>query len=213
MKNADFRLQGGLTFAFLVPETVEEYNNLAADASACLDSAIDNVMYRGPFARLRERLAQRVEEQTSIARARKPHPSPEQAKVGVTVFDESPGGYISRAAAELGKDSAGDAFQSVFDEMLSANAALQDGDANKIVFDPSERVSRGPSATAGKGDVEAAKVILASGPKLQQALTQLANTLGHDVVLSGDEATQLRQLAVAYKEYRQAMSSVTRLVA
>jgi len=154
MKNADFRLQGGLTFAFLVPETVEEYNNLAADASACLDSAIDNVMYRGPFARLRERLAQRVEEQTSIARARKPHPSPEQAKVGVTVFDESPGGYISRAAAELGKDSAGDAFQSVFDEMLSANAALQDGDANKIVFDPSERVSRGPSATAGKGDGE-----------------------------------------------------------
>src|SRR5512138_2090245 len=110
MKREQFVLQGGLSFMFSVPSDVEEYNRLAKDANAVLDDAIDNVMYRGPFARIREQIAQKVEEVTSIARTTKPHPNKDRAAKGETVYDESPGAYLSRAAAEQGKDSAGDAF-------------------------------------------------------------------------------------------------------
>ena len=139
MKNTTWELQGGLTFQLPTPETIDEYNSLAgvrpADPNetgiAVLDDAIENTMYRGPFADIRKAVALAVEKEYSdIPRNRKPHPNAEKAAKNETVFNESEGKYIARVAAEKGVDIS--SFQPVLDKIVADNAALPNTDKNKI---------------------------------------------------------------------------------
>ena len=182
MKNTTWELQGGLTFQLPTPETIDEYNSLAgvrpADPNetgiAVLDDAIENTMYRGPFADIRKAVALAVEKEYSdIPRNRKPHPNAEKAAKNETVFNESEGKYIARVAAEKGVDIS--SFQPVLDKIVADNAALPDTDKNKIKLDPSTHERRGPSSTEpGKLDIETAKALIAQGnKKLKISLSKL----------------------------------------
>ena len=217
MKLTNWELQGGLKFAIETPESVNDYNQLAgtrpADANstgvAVLDDAIDNTMYRGPFADVRYALAIRLEaEYPDVPRNRKDKPGAKPDVEGKIeqVFDESEGKYISRVAAVKGV--AVTTFQSILDDIMSKNTALPADSKDKIKFDPSQRERRGPSSTEpGKGDIETAKALLgASAKKLRVAITRLAQAIGTPVELVDSsvpdaDAKNLRTVAMAVKAY------------
>ena len=218
MRKTEWELQGGLKFKIETPETIEEYNTLAGtrpmDANstgiAVLDDAIDNTMYRGPFADVRYALAERIEKEYSdVPREKKDHPQGKKDANGnvIKVYDESEGKYIARVAATKNVTIA--SFQPLLDEIMATNDSLPVDDKNKIKLDPSQRERRGPSASEpGKTDVETAKALIAQGQKkLRISLSKIEEISGSKIELVPNsdpeaEAKNLRIVAFAVKAYR-----------
>lgn len=142
----------------------------AKRAGACLDEAINNVVYRGSLAEFRDvflhgRAADAdkgitalsgIEDITGIERKTKPvlKDGKPVVKDGVeaSVYDETESDYFKRVVAEKGGEAT--QFQSVADEIAAA-----------IAFDASARERKapaGPKKLAAKY-VTTAKAILASG--------------------------------------------------
>jgi hypothetical protein len=229
MQTKEWELQSGLKFQLPVPSTVEEFDSLPGGrVGLCLECGVDDVMYRGPFADVRDQLAAALEKKyPNSPRERKAHPNVEKAKKGETVVAESPGKYISRLAALQGWDDAS-GFQSVLDEIMAASEALPVGHKDKIEFSVEKVARTGAGGLIPKVDLEMADTLL-KGDKaaLATALDRLGKFLADDngqpktIVLQtvdGDEkatfAAQQRQIAVLLKEYRgrlakQAMAGLT----
>jgi len=226
MKLTTWELQGGLKFALETPTTVEEYNGLAGTRPAdenstgipVLDDAINNTMYRGPFADVRFALAKALEvEYTDPPRGRKDHPQGKKDENGavIQVFDESEGKYIARVAATKGV--AITSFQNLLDKIMADNAALPTDSKDKIKLDPSQRERRGPSSTEpGKLDTETATALIAQGnKKLRISLSKIVEKVPTvDVTLVGSDdpdaaAKNLRTVALAVKAYGVWLKSTT----
>lgn len=142
MKKQQFKTLG-LPVQLEVPSTVEEFDQNAKKAGACLAEATNNVIYRGSLAELRDLIIhgrdavpasegqpavaafKGMEEVTGIARKTKTvkRGTGESAK-DVEVYDETEGDYIDRVVAEKKVELS--SFQSLFD----AAAALIPFDAS-----------------------------------------------------------------------------------
>ncbi|MDE2105432.1 MAG: hypothetical protein KGL39_49855 [Patescibacteria group bacterium] len=210
MKQTKWELEGGYTFTLDTPESHDEYNRLAGvrppDANstgdAATDDAISNTMYRGPYADVRWLLANELQTRfgDEVPRKMKDHPNGKKNADGsiVQVPDESEGRYIAKVAAA--KTDA--TIQSVLDEVMAANLALPVGHDDKITFDPSQRVGKGPkSAGPTKEDFATADALIAQGPKkLRVSLGKIKALTDYEVVLVGDDdpdAANKNRLAVA----------------
>ena len=224
MKTTEWELQGGLKFKLETPTTVEEYNALAGTRTpdtnttgiAVLDDAIDNTMYRGPFADVRYQFAKKLEAEfgADCPRNKKDHPQGKKDEKGavIKVDDESEGKYIARVAAFKNVTIA--SFQPLLDEIMTANEKLPTDSKDKIKLDPSQRERRGPSSTEpGKGDIETANALLAQGhKKLLISLSKIEAATGTKVELVGKdepdaEAKNLRAIAFAVKAYRSSLAN------
>lgn len=211
METKQWELQSGLIFNLDVPTTAEEFDSLPGGrVGLVVECAVDDVMYRGPFADVRDQLAEAIEiEYTNVARGTKPHPNKERAAKGETVYAESPGKYIARAAAELNPNAADGEealiFQPLLDKIMADNAAKPDTDKTKIKFSVEKAARTGTGGLVGKQDLETAGLMIAKGAeKLAKALVNLQSELSRPtaIVLPTEPEAQKKALALLIKEYR-----------
>ena len=99
----------GLDVNLKVPSSVDEFDQNAKRAGACLDEAINNCVYRGSLAEFRDSFQAVVAEKTGIERKTKPviDPKTKQPKLDadknpVEAWDESEAEYIGRVRQEKG---------------------------------------------------------------------------------------------------------------
>ena len=212
MINKECELQSGLKFNIQVPESVTEFDALPGGrVGLCLECAIDDVLYRGPFADVRDALANALAvANPSIPRKTKPHPNAERAAKGDVVNDESEGKYIARVAAELAVEET--TFQSVLDQVMAANDALPTTDKAKFSFSVEKVARTGSGGLVGKTDLADAAELIGQGPdKLAISLGRLASAMGIEpIVLDADPATAVRQLGMKLKERRAQLAKQTK---
>jgi hypothetical protein len=187
----------GLVLSLMVPAAVDEYDTLAKKPGACLEDAIDNVVYRGALADFRFYFCEALEETTKIERKTKPVLDDKGVQKTKKVngvdepqwaYDESEATYVKRVCLQTGKKITD--FQSLADEVMARTKEVKDGDVvtniNLIRFDPtpSERGPGGPKKIA-KVYIEAAEKVIAQG-KESQVAAALAKILGHPVEATKD---------------------------
>ena len=171
----------GLIINFGVPSTVEEYDNLAKKQGACLESGIMNVLYRSTLAKFRPLLADRIENQTSIARktetvlGKDGQPKKDEDGTVVEKYIESEAEYLDRVCAVLVENKT---FAST-EAALASFGTLAQEVADTLVFDPSEkeRQPAGPKKIA-KAYLEVAQKAADSG-KIEALASKLATKLGN----------------------------------
>lgn len=124
----------GVKPTFLVPATVEEFDQNAKKVGACLQEAVNNVIYRGVLADFRATFCEEVEKDTGIERKWKTVERGKDKKA-VEVWDETEGDYITRVIATKG-----------WTEDRTSLQAIADRVAPTIIFDASvtEAKERGP---------------------------------------------------------------------
>mgnify|MGYP001305478137 CR=1 FL=1 len=127
-----------------VPDSVEEYDNLAKKQGACLESAVNNVLYRSVLADFRAQFCEAVENNTGIKRATEPTGRKSKNEDGteedILRFTETEAVYFKRVCAELVSNGTHTSVEAA----AASFASLAQGIISNIVFDPSER-ERQPS--------------------------------------------------------------------
>lgn len=174
----------GYDLDYQVPSSVEEFDQLAKQAGACLREATNNIIYRSTLAVFRDTFCEKVSEATGIARKTKiVKPEVRDAEGKVTqeqteAWDETEKVYLDRVAAELVSSGAYPTVEAA----KASLAGLAQETINGIAFDPSkaERASAGPKKTP-KTYVDTAKAIVeACGGDLSVAVQKFnaKNTIG-----------------------------------
>lgn len=127
-----------------VPSDVAEFDLNAKRVNACLDEAIDNVVYRSYLADFRNLFCEVVETSTSIARKTK---VVKKGDKEVEVWDETEGEYIRGIRATKGWEDDNSALQLIAEAVLTTVNA--DGKL-VLLFDASasERKQTGPKKLA-----------------------------------------------------------------
>lgn len=214
MKTQQFKTLGP-NVNLAVPATVEEFDQNAKRAGACLEEGINNVIYRGSLAELRDLIIhgreevkvdgkvtqtafKGLEEVTGISRKVKKVKSGKEQKE-VEVYDETEGEYIDRVIAEKKVELS--TFQSHFD----AAAAL-------VAFDASarERKPAGPKKLADKYKTIAADFI--SGKKsLEKFNTAMQKSISKTFTKTGDVEKDTIALGWLCKEYADAQDVFAKL--
>lgn len=224
-----------------VPETAEEFDQLAKKAGACVDEAVNNVLYRGVLADFRSAVVAELERETGIQRKTKDHPEGKKytndqkdengnivAKKGdpIQVLDETESKYIQRVAAEQGKQPSD--YQYIADRVLT-----QKDDAGNLLisFDPSQTERKAPSTGPTKQDLNSAIALQQAGVADQNKLATALGRMSQLTKVNYDVAKALDQnnsrevngvanvndgvvyLAGAYRSYRIALASADALLA
>lgn len=184
----------GLKLNTNVPETAAEYDQLAKKENACVDSAVNNTLYRSTLAEFRYNFLHGlkpvgiegdenyvpgllgVEETTGIERRTREtgkFKGEGESKEAVIVWDETEGDFFKRVCAELVK---ADSHASIDAAMLSF-APLGQQHLDAIPFDPSEteRKEAGPKKIA-KVYVDTAQKLIDAG-KAESAAAKLSELL------------------------------------
>jgi len=164
----------GLNVVVSVPESVDEYNQLAGTTDAALNDATDSTVYRSVLNVFREAVVAAIAEDTGTARIVKYKLDAEgnpvlddETKEKIVDTEESAGAYMRRVAGDSPEK-----FQSIADSV-----------AKTLVFDPKvkERAAAGPKDLA-KRYKEAAQGIIDAGLEVAQAVaSELASK--HSIVV------------------------------
>ena len=178
----------GLQINVDVPSSVEEYDSMAKQVGACLESGVANTIYRGYLAEFRSTFSDKLAEKSGIARATKPS--------GKFVKDEA--GKDTEEAILVYSETESDHFDRVLVETKTEKSAWQElalEVASGIKFDPSaaERAPAGPKKTsakfikaatdliaAGKGDAVAAFLTTKLGFAVEPNIESLGRAIAED---------------------------------
>jgi len=202
MKQHVVETNNGLKATINVPETVEEYDQLAKKPGMCLEDATDNVIYRGVLPQFWAALATALNAEYGIPFKMKDHPTKKEAdgKTAVQVrnMTKSDGGesnpqYVDRVAAE--KEVEPTEFQSIVDRLCTDGwdedeSEVINGQAvvkkvrHKLEFDPSVQVRQVKVPTPGKQDMLDAAEFLKDEAVTQKVVGKLGKALGREVVLA-----------------------------
>ncbi len=201
----------GLTIPFQVPGTVEEFNENAKRPSACLDEAVNNIVYRNSLAEFRDVFLhgrkevkgqdgqvkvteiKGVEQLSGVERLTETKELKEKEADGlvktVDVFTESEAVYFKRVCGILAKQQ-----ERSIDDVVKGYQSLANTVAASIDFDASasERKPAGPKKLP-KAYLEVAQRAITAG-KADKLAGLLADSLGRQVGLTVEE------LAVAMQE-------------
>ena len=178
----------GMDVAFSVPSDVAEFDQNAKKVGACLESAIDNVVYRGSLAVFRAKFCETVEKETGIARKTKLVTLKSKNEDGSAktseVWDGTEVEYFSGVLAQTSREAA-------------SFAATAQSVADTIEFDASERerAAAGPKRI-GKAFLDAATKAQSEG-KLEVLAEKLAKKLKHEV------APTIEAVALGIKEFQE----------
>jgi hypothetical protein len=164
----------GLQINVNVPSSVEEYDTMAKQVGACLESGVLNTIYRSYLAEFRSTFSDKLAEKTGIARATKPSGK----------FEKDENGKDTETPILVYAETESDHFDRVLVETKTEKSAYQDlatEVADSIAFDPSasERAPAGPKKTAAKF-TKAADDLIKAG-KGEAVAAFLANKLGFAV--------------------------------
>lgn len=223
MKLVTKEARNGLKFTCNSPETPAEFDQLAKREGACLESANDDIWYRGVFPEVWYWLATRLLQDHKLERKMKDHPEGKTYAEGdrkgqiIQVSAESDPQYVDRVAAGFGVDPV--SFQPLVDEICAmvgpvkgiygTTEELAEGEA-LIEFDPSRRVRQPRTNEPGKDDLEVAKTLLEQTKKqLKVSLAKIQEMIGTEVTLVDDSdpeapAKNLRAVALGVKAFKRA---------
>lgn len=149
----------GLKYALEVPETAAEYDTMAAVEGACVESAVENAIYRSTNNEFRALVSEAVEDQYKFARKVKPGAKRKDGTVP-EVYDETENKFIERfiASQVAEKVATGTTAEAAEKEVRADLQAIADlvvkGDGTEknpgIKFDPKkkERTFNGPRAVS-----------------------------------------------------------------
>lgn len=112
MQTKQFDSLGVKATAQNVPTTVEEFDTNAKRSGACLDEAVNNVIYRSFLADFRALFCEAVETATEIVRKVK---SVKKGDKDVEVWDETEGEYIRRVRTSKGWEDDNTELQRIAD--------------------------------------------------------------------------------------------------
>lgn len=190
----------GVNYTISIPETAAEFDSLAKREGACVDEAVNNVIYRGTNADFRSAYLDALIAKTGIERELVDDPSGKKDEKGAVkqVPKNSEGKDVDIIVAQAGLDEA--AQQAIADEVMSA----KDDKGNALVsFDPSARVRAPREAAIGKQDLETALSFLTGDQaKLTKVIKNIKKQGGVEVVLTGDQAVDQRAIAAGIKAVR-----------
>jgi len=189
MKNKNYRPLG-LTVALTVAESVDEFDRLAGKVGACLEEAVDNIVYRGGMADFRDTFLHGdaskniigVEEETGIERefeTRELKSKNADGSANTTdVWTESEAVYFNRVKATLVKNGTYPSVEAV----LAHFQDLANQVAASITFDPAaaEPKTRAPRK-ASKENLAIAQKYIDLG-KADKFAALLTSKLGHPVL-------------------------------
>lgn len=151
-----------------VPETAEEFDQLAKKEGACVEAATNHIMMHSHLGKFRSALAEKLEEVTGIKRKTKTIGEGADAK---EVVDETEAKYIGRLEGQLAEQGR---------DLYSEFAATAQEVADKIEFDVT------PGRTPGAGQ-KPAKKYLAYYAKLKEEDKLEAFAERYGIVLSENE--------------------------
>lgn len=149
MKTAEYKTNTGLVFKHEVPSSVEEFDQNAKKAGACLEEATNNVVYRSSLAEFRASMCEKLEEKYKEPRKTKVS-GKNKAGEDIVVFAETENDYIERVAA----------LQKV---EVTSFQALADEVSKSISFDASATVRKGGPIKLGKFWLELGAQAIAKG--------------------------------------------------
>jgi hypothetical protein len=198
----------GFDLNFSVPETVDEYDQLAKKVGACLESAVLNVVYRSTFAKFRANFAEAVANNTGIKRNEETvlgadgNPKKDEDGNEVTKYTETEKVYFDRVCAQLVKDGKLPSVEAA----AASFQALAQTTIETIAFDPSEseRVPTGPKKVAK------AYILLAQDAESKGKLSWLADQLRAKLANWTVEAT-VDSVAKAVAEDKRRQREATKL--
>lgn len=198
----------GFELSFPVPDSVEEYNNLAPKRSnPCLEDAVQNTLYRSVFNRFRDRLCEALEKYSKLERVNSG--TKEEPKY------EAEGVYIRKVLAHLatarGLDPAAKATKDQLIKELTplAQTVLTGGSAQftndkgepetvtypAIKFDPTER-EPGSGPAIAKTYLSWAEEAIKGG-KAEHLAGLLSKAINEPVAITGDAEADKQTLAKA----------------
>jgi hypothetical protein len=196
MKVTRFR-SVSLNAPYTVPESVEEYNELApdrTDENACLEDAIGSQAYRGMHPKFRDELVKKLEADFGIKRevvkTLTLKSTNEDGSPKTRELLEEPGAFIRRVREAKGLEAAEDwedKYQPWADEF-----------APTIEFDPNQKPAQA-SVRIPKGALELAEKRIEEG-KADGLAAKLAEWLGRSVGTTKEELA----LAIAEDKRRRA---------
>lgn len=201
MKTAKFKSLG-LEVNLEVPASVEEFDTNAKRTGACLDEAINNVVYRGSLAELRDlflhgREADKetgatafdgIEQKTKIERKTRDTGRKDKDGNAILTFGETEAEYFDRVCATQKVEPS--SFQT-----------LMDAAAKLVRFDAAarERKPAAPKKLANKYR-ETAEAIL-KGAHLKRFVADVKAALGKEFKATGDKAKDAEALGWLVKEF------------
>lgn len=181
-----------LVVPFQVPESVEEFDQNAKRSGACLEEAINNVVYRGSLASWRDLFLhgvdvggateiKGVEQKTGIQRKTKTVELSTKNEDGSHKFteawDETEANYFKRVCAETARNNS-----QTLEAVVALFQPVATEVAGRVPFDASESEKRAPtSKTPPKDFLRAAQTAIDAG-KGEILASILTNKLGKTVL-------------------------------
>jgi hypothetical protein len=190
----------GLKGKVQVPENAAEFDQLAKREGACVEEAVNNVLYRGVLADFRSAVVAELVKETNKPLNTKPHPDGKKDTAGniLQVVDETEAKYINRVAAELGKNVSD--FQYLADRVMELK---DETGAPVVAFDPTQRERKAPVAAGPtKQDIANAQALIGAGrEKFDKALARVSAITGKTYDNNAAFA-DVNIAAAVFREYR-----------
>lgn len=153
----------GITVNVSVPETAEEYDQLAGEVNACVQDANQQILMHSWGGKFRDKFAEALEKATEIewpVNAEATAKAPKKKDGTVTPVHITPADYLKLVCGQLDKKPSD--FQAIADEV-----------AAKIAFDPSE--SERGAGRVSKTNTAAAEKLLEDPNRALAAVEKLQN--------------------------------------
>lgn len=212
MQNQTKEANNGLKFGPVsVPSTPEEFDQLAKRPGACMESANNDVWYRGVFPDIWYGLALRLNKEYGTSFEMKEGPAKKDGTPRQVRAKSDPQ-HVDFIAAQQGV--AATTFQKFVDEIIADgyDEVQPDGTSKhyNIAFDPSVRERTAGPAKPGKGDMELAAQFIAQGDeKLHVTLGKITQTTGTACDVAGLEGEALQSKVALYvRDYRLVLARI-----
>ncbi|MEK7676709.1 MAG: hypothetical protein AAB676_12835 [Verrucomicrobiota bacterium] len=175
----------GLEATFLVPESVADFDANARRQGACLEEAINNVVYRSCLTEFRAKFCERLSAKTGVQRGAAGTGRTDGAGNQILEFNEKEKAFVERVCQERRIS-------------VTELQALADEVASEVAFDASGRESAGTVRRIPKRYLTMAQDIVIKGPDaVEKARKKLSEALKRPVLGDADS------LALAIKEYQE----------
>jgi hypothetical protein len=194
----------GVSYNLSVPETSEEYDQIAGKIGACVESANKNVIYRQSNAQFRAFYCDAVEEDTGIERqtkvvATKTHTDEDgnETTEDVLGYAETEKKYLDRVYAELELDDEA--------AVMARFGGLVEQAQGEVVFDPSEREPAAKTKKPRKAFLRVGEAIEAKGG--QEGLDHVAGKLADELDIEVEATVEGVALALQIKDSQRDLAS------
>lgn len=155
-----------------VPETAQEFDQLAKKENAVVEQASANVLYRSTFPVFRELFCEALEKETGITREKNSDGDPSEKELV----------YVNRVFTTIAEREGIADLQIVRSRYQDLAQRCMD----EAPFDPSERERKAPVGGGLKTAMKTVEALLAAGKEAEKIAQYFTNKLGYTVASDKD---------------------------